>query len=85
MNNRDLKRLRIPGTAYGREIFRNVASITRSKSRSLGERKLFVTKTNRDFYTVSQLDRDYYEVDGPHIKQMRVKGWIDALNLINGL
>lgn len=55
------------------------------KNGRLGERKLIVTLHSGDVYTVSQYDRDYFEADGRHLSRCQVKGWNDAVRLINSI
>jgi len=50
----------------------------------LGNRFMVVRLTNGDDYTITQLDRDYFEVRGPHFNG-RVEGWNDGLRLINSI
>jgi len=66
----------------GNKLLARVASIRRV-GKGLSNRKELVTLNNGDTYTISQLDRDYYEVNGPHLTNCRVEGWLDGRRLIN--
>lgn len=65
-------------------VMPRIASIRR-EGKSLGDRRQIVTLRNGDVYTIEQIDRDYYEVNGPHLTQCRVAGWLDGAKLINGI
>jgi hypothetical protein len=68
----------------GKKILPRIAKVRYIHGR-LGERKLEVTRTNGDFFTVVQPDRGYFEIRGPHIDGIEVKGWVDAVQLIDSL
>jgi hypothetical protein len=68
----------------GNTILHRVASI-RKVGKRLGDRKQVVNLRNGDVYTIEQLDRDYFEVNGPHLTHCQVKGWIDGAKLVNGI
>ena len=72
---------------YRNKYFGNLIRLVDRRAAPLGSREIRVTRYNGDGgdYTISQLDRGYYEVNGPHLHQLRVKSWLDGLRLVDGL
>lgn len=78
-----IKKAMSGGYHVGNELCSRIRRIERY-GKGLGNRRMVVTLTNDDVYTIAQLDRDYFEVSGPHFNG-RVVGWVDGCQLINSI
>ncbi|MEY4402309.1 MAG: hypothetical protein RIR91_344 [Verrucomicrobiota bacterium] len=74
-------------TKYGRESFYHIEKIDRSQMTGPLPRKLIVTKTNGTEFTVTQWDKDFWEVAGGFFgsQPMEVNGWLDGLRVLDNL